>query len=155
MFQKNSNEALSTSTKICNVFIVNRIYLKLQKMVCQLPYRQVCFIRSYCWGWTNGLTLRILFTDEGFWHWGHVSLMKVFDIEDTFHWWRFLTLRILFTDEGFWHWGRFSPMKVFDIEDTFHRWKFLTFASTAILKRTQVNLISSRFRPECFSWSYI
>lgn len=80
MFQKNSNEALSTSTKICNVFIVNRIYLKFQKMVCQLPYRQVCFIWSYCWGWTNGLTLRTLFTDEGFWHWGHFSQMKVFDI---------------------------------------------------------------------------
>ena len=115
MFQKNSNEALSTSTKICNVFIVNRIYLKLQKMVCQLPYRQVCFIWSYCWGWTNGLTLRTLFTDEGFWHWGHFSLMKVFDIEDTFHWWRVLTLRTLFTNEGFWHWGHFSQMKVFDI----------------------------------------
>ena len=58
---------LSSNATIFNVSIVNHIYLKLQKMVCQLPYRQICvsFILSCYGSRKDGQTLRTIFTDKG------------------------------------------------------------------------------------------
>ena len=62
----------STNATICNVYIVNLIYLKLQKMVSQLPYRQVCLT----------LADRIVAVERMVWHWGQFSLMKVFSFSN-------------------------------------------------------------------------